>query len=139
MGIREQYKPIAVGCIIVFGLGVLAGKMLIKPPAPKIETVEKIVTKTDIKTVVKEVTRPDGTKETITTRDEHTSKDELDTTKITPDNGFKYKLTPMVGYSISDVKPVYGIMAEKYISKSITLGVYGNTNMEVGISAGINF
>jgi len=64
----ENFKVIATGSLILLALGYGVGRYV--QPAKeitKIEQVEKEVIKKDVVTVTKEVTRPDGTKETVTT------------------------------------------------------------------------
>ena len=70
-----KYKTIAM-ISIVLALGGYAVGRYLQPPEVVTKEVEKIkeveVVKRDVKTIIKEVVRPDGSKETVTTIDEST-------------------------------------------------------------------
>lgn len=105
-------------------LGFLVCKYTTPAPKPIVQVVEKIVTQTNTKTVTKEITRPDGTKETLITSDTSTNtKSDMSASNsyVLP---YKYKFSPMLGYSFTQNKQTYGVMAEKYLSPGLTAGIY---------------
>src|SRR4051812_40752593 len=90
----------------------------------KTETVEKEVVKRDVVTVVKEVQRPDGTKETTTTSTDH-STEKRDATLISvlapkpPD----WHASLGAATSFKGLEPIYSLQLERRILGPFSLGV----------------
>lgn len=129
---------IGIGLALVAGLGYAFGRYA---QPPKIETVEvtKEVIKKDIVTVVKEIVRPDGTKETETrTEDRSTEQTNSSNTTKTAQRA-AYKVNVMAAYMPDKAKMEYGIMVQKNFIGPISLGAYVTTEKTVGITAGLEF
>jgi hypothetical protein len=104
----------------------------------QVQEVEKVVEKRDVITVVKEVTRPDGTKETITTKEDKSvinSKREKETT-VAKNNWF---ISAGAGYNFDKTAAVYQVDINRRVLGDLFIGAYGTTNKELGIKVGIEF
>src|SRR5574343_1811925 len=92
-----QIKTIAVGSLILLLIGACIGYYSMPPKTVEVETIQE---KERIKTVtvVKEVTRPDGTKEKETTIVEDAKKSkETDKSKVTQKDPTKWAVTGLFG------------------------------------------
>lgn len=127
-----------------------AGGRYLQPA--KIETViqEKIVTKEvikkDVVTEIREIVKPDGTKETVTIIKDKTeiAKDtqkDLKVDKIIVNSKPNFKLAGLTGI---DANPngntiIYGISVEKRIFGPVSAGIWGLTNKTGGLSVSVEF
>lgn len=131
-------RNIAIGLVVCVALGYSLGRYF---QPPKVETVEvtKEVIKKDVVTVVKEVVRPDGTKETETTTTDRTT--ETSNTSNSSKVAIKpaWKVNAMVGYNIGQPKVEYGVMAQKNFIGPISLGAYATTERTIGVTVGLEF
>jgi len=107
----------------------------------------------DKKTVVVEVTKPDGTKErTITQTDITDTTKKSDTTdqaKINIDESTKKEVTfgnskvSIMGLGVVNITnlsvPAYGVAISKPILGPLTVGVLGLSTGQVGVSVGLTF
>lgn len=108
---------------------------------PSIQTVQttKEVVRTDIQTVVRTVTRPDGTSDTTTTIVDHSIR--TDTSKNIIVAIPFINVSGLVGNDLSKrgVLPIYGVSINKEIIGPITIGAFGLTSGVIGLSVGLNF
>jgi len=103
------------------------------------QTVEKEVIKRDVVTIVKEVVRPDGTKDTTTTTTDRSKENRTDSSTVV-------KAAPL--YHISAIAsiplnasptPIYGIQIERRFAGPFFLGVNAQTNLHIGLVVGMEF
>ena len=137
--------------VVTLMAGILGGYLLfsalLPKPKPEIQVVEKIVekivTKVDTHVVTRDIIKPDGTHETVIVADSHTATvNDLQTaTSIKTTNPFqyRYKVSPMLGYSFTANRQTYGAMVEKYLLPGLTVGLYAfplekNGGLTVGLS-----
>jgi len=138
--------------VVTLMAGILGGYLLFKAtlpkPKPEIQVVEKvvekIVTKVDTHVVTREITKPDGTRETVVVADSHTAtvNDIKTDTSIKTTNPFqyRYKVSPMLGYSFTSNEQTYGAMVEKYLSPGLTVGLYAfPLQKHGGLTVGLSF
>lgn len=139
-------KMIVLGVLIVAVVGYAFGRYL-QPPDIKIKTViqekEVIVERKNIVTVVKEVVRPDGTKETETRtedKSETTGKKDSSTNNNYESISSKpqWRVQGMIGLN-AQAKNDYGLAVERRIIGPIFVGAYGNTQKSMGLSVSIEF
>lgn len=92
-------------------------------------------TKTEYITVVKEVVRPDGTKEkeTTTKRTDETDKSKSTTVEV------KGKLPDWRVSGLYTSKQEYGLHVERRILGTISAGAFGLNNGSYGLSIGMEF
>lgn len=140
----DNVKVFTVSLLVVLVIGYALGRYV--QPA-RVETKEVIKTEQvevvhhDVQTIVKEVVRPDGTKETETVITDHTqdvTQSETEhTTQKTTDN-FKPDWVVSATSTIS-VQPTYGAMVQRRILGSVFLGTSVNTARELTVNLGVEF
>lgn len=147
----------SVALLIAFAFGRYSAPEHVKIET-KIVEIEKKVVDTDTlrdkhrEIVVKEVVRPDGTKEKVTTTvedsntsrktrtEEETSRTEEKLEEIT--RGSKVTLAALVGAPLSlssPATPIYGGLIYKPILGPIGVGAWGFSNATFGASIGLSF
>jgi len=110
---------------------------------PKIEfrTIEitKEVVRNDVRTVVKEVTRPDGAKEVVTEIVDRTIREE----KRAVDMVSAYKPDWVIGVGartrFQSSAPAYDLQVQRRILGPIFIGALGSSDGSIGISIGMEF
>lgn len=50
-----------------------------------------------------------------------------------------WRVSGLVGYSLKDLEPVYGVDVQRRILGSVSVGVFANTQQVVGVSVGYEF
>lgn len=111
-------------------------------PQVEVKTVEttKEVIKNDIKTIVKEVVRPDGTKETITETTDKSSKSETtkNETKIAAKPQWMFDLGARVKMDDRQLI-IYDLQVQRRIVGPFFVGGRISTDKSVGVSIGMEF
>jgi xanthosine utilization system XapX-like protein len=122
-----------VGILVGFGLGT---QIFPKIKEKTIE-VEKEVVRKDVQTIIKVVTRPDGSKEEVTTIVDHTRENkEYSNTKTISKADWHISASASKGL---DTDIYYTVQAEKRILGDIFIGGNITTNKTIGISLGVEF
>jgi len=137
-------KQLAVAFLLVAAAGVAAGRYINPRVEIKVEehTKEVEVVKRDVKTVIKQVERPDGTKETETTiedktRSETQKESDKESSKIVSNEKAQWKISAHLVPKEGLLGPVYGASVERRILGPIFAGAFGNTDKVFGLSVGI--
>lgn len=131
--------------LIAAGVGLLIGAAgmhtLNKPETKTVQVeVEKEVIKKDIVTVVKEVIRPDGTKEIITTSTDKSTEKKDTMSSLTQTTAKKDWLVGATSSVLPDnLQPVYGILAQRRVLGPAFLGLGLNTNKQATLNVAIEF
>jgi hypothetical protein len=133
----------AIVAVVFLGIGAYLNHRL----NPRIETktieTEREVIKRDVVTVIKEVVRPDGTKETTTETVDHTrerKESRAEATVIVNITPPKWHLSALAAVPISGpYAPVYGLQIEKRLAGPLFVGINAKTNREVGLVVGYEF
>lgn len=130
---------IAIALLVCIGLGYGIGRY-VQPAKVEVKETTKEVIKRDVVTVVKEITRPDGTKETET-RTEDRSTETSDTAKNSKVTAQRpaWKVNGMIGYVSDKSKTEYGVMVQKDYIGPVSLGAYATTEKTVGLTVGFSF
>lgn len=111
----------------------------------QVEVVKEIeVVKRDVKTVIKEVVRQDGSKETITTIDESTRErthKDTDTRKEVIQTAQKpqWEFGIMTKISIDKPIPTYGAQIERRIVGPFSVGLQAWSDASIGASINVEF
>lgn len=141
MTISVRFAALAV--VIAAALGGWATRKFYPDIQTKTEFVEKEVVKKDIVTVVKEIIRPDGTKETVTeTTDKSVEKKDTKDTKVV---AAPKKPDWLVGAAVfspkfSDFsKPDYGIQVSRRVLGPAFLGGSYKTDGSFGLHIQVEF
>lgn len=145
---QSASKKILVGLLALF-VAFAFGR--VSAPTKTVEVDRKQVnTNTDRdkhkETVVTEVSKPDGTKTTVTKTTEDTKTDRNTTetdvkSKEVTTNTSKVTVAALVGFRLSDLTkpPVYGLSVYRPILGPITVGVWGLSDTTLGLSVGLSF
>lgn len=140
-------KVIAIAILVVGAAGYLGGRYL-QPAKVEVKVEERVkeveVVKHDVRTVIREIERPDGTKEKETiiedkTEEERNRESEKETSKIVTNNKPQWKvggqLTPKQGIA----GPLYGLSVERRVLGPVFAGAFANTDKVVGLSVSVEF
>jgi len=140
-------KYIVMAIVFMCAVGYAFGRYF-QPPqvvTKEVEVIKEVeVVKREVKTIIKEVTRPDGTKETTTTIDENTKettrKDQnrQNETIVTAQKP-QWKVDLMVKASLTNIIPVYGASVQRRILGPMFVGVQGWGDQSAGVSLGMEF
>ncbi len=131
--------------LIALGSGLLIGAAgmfyLNKPDTKSVQTEkETATTKKDIVTIVKEVTRADGTKEVVTTTtDKSTEKKDTSSSLVVQTAKANWLVGVSASASLDRLAPVYGIHAQRRVLGPAFVGIGLNTNKEALLSVAIEF
>ena len=140
---ERMIKQLLIVSAIMLAVGFLGGRYVAPPKEiTKVEVQEREVIKKDVVTVVKEVTRPDGSKETTTTTtDKSTEKKDKEAESIVSKPVEKqWFVTAGASKDLSDFeKTIYQAGVNRRILGPIYVGIQANTNQEIGINIGMEF
>lgn len=131
----RNYIITGLVCLVI---GVAAGSALF--PKVKEKTVETEVERVvkDVQTVIKVVTRPDGTKEEVTTIiDKSKQSTDKTSTKIIAKND--WHISASGSRTFTDSSMTYSLQVERRVIGDVFLGATVNTEKQVGLTVGIDW
>ena len=135
-------KTWIISIVAVAALAYATGRYL-QPAKVEIKEVEKIVEviKRDVHTVIREVVRPDGSKEVVTVIDDKTREtNKKESSKETIITNIKPQWRVQ---GIADLThlaaPVYGVGIERRILGPVFAGAFVKANREYGVSVSLEF
>jgi hypothetical protein len=143
METRTKIIIATIAIALSFAVGRYTSPEKIKTEIKTVE-VEKVVTKV-VHQVVTVIEKPDGTKETTTVTDARsdsktnsTSTNELKEITISKD---RINVSVLAGSSfpLNLNSPIYGVSASKSLIGPVSVGIWGLSSKEVGLSLGLNF
>lgn len=110
-------------------------------PRVDVQTVEttKDVIKTDIRTVVKVVERPDGSKETVTETVDNTTRTTKDTKSHTEIKQKDWVLTVGARTQLTALEPVYLVVVQRRVLGPVFSGLAADTKGSIGLTIGLEF
>lgn len=137
-----DWKYIVASLVAVLLIGYSIGRY-VNPPKEitKVEVQEREVVRKDVQTIVKEITRPDGTKETVTeTTDKSVEKKDksIESIAIKPLEK-QWHASLGAERNFTEEKNIYSMTIERRIFLSGFAGVRVNTEKEVGLVLGMEF
>lgn len=101
--------------------------------------VTKEVVRNDIRTIVKEVVRPDGTKEIITETTDKSVKKESSTSETQISAKKQWMFDIGARRSLKDPEIMYDLQVQRRILGPFFLGAKASTDHTVGVSIGMEF
>jgi len=120
MELGKKLFILAVVILAAFGLGYWKGNSA----APKTIEVEKETIKRDVKTVVREITRSDGTKETITEIVDKTKEQASRSNTVMPVPKTAVVVSATAQFDYKTLQPTYGVLVQKPFDRlNVGLGV----------------
>lgn len=120
-------------------LGAAASKYFWPTVAYKEVEVEKLVTKTDIRTITRTVERPDGTKETtIESTDKSVAKqDSKKSVEIRTETNWILGVTATA--KLDDLRPSYGVQVQRRIIGPVFVGLSATDKAYFGLVVSLEF
>ena len=117
--------------VVVFFLG--------RYTAPeKVKEVEVIKEKRDVVEVVREITRPDGTKEKETRREDRTEKSKESLVEV-ENSKPQWDVDALYGIDSKSKDTIYGLSVQRRILGNIKVGGWATNQNQLGISVGFEF
>lgn len=130
-------KAILLASFILLFVGFLGGRYLAPPKEiTKIEVEEREVVRKDIQTIIKEVVRPDGTKETTTTTTDNSveKKDRKSETLVQKQAEKQWLISAGASRaSFTQQDTLYQVMAQRRVLGPVFAGVSVSTDKQVGL------
>lgn len=132
-----SYKKVIVLCALMSALSIVLTQRYL--PGVKAAEVTKEVVRTDIKTVIRSVTLPNGQTETTTETVDHSVKTETDkkTAAVSPKPDWLVSATVQSNLKLEP--PVYGGHVDRRILGPMYIGAGLNTKGDVSLSLGMEF
>lgn len=125
-----------IAIIAAFAVGLYTGKQYF-PRTVETQT-EREVLRKDVVVVTKEIVRPDGTKEIVTTStDKSVQKNDkqISVTKTAPN----WRASTSISRSSLAGNNIYAVTVERRVLSNVFVGVTGNTDKTLGLVLGIEF
>lgn len=124
--------------LICLVIGVAAGSSLFPKVKQQTVEVEKEVIQKDVQTIVKVITRPDGSKEEVTTIvDKSKENKDKTSTKIIAKND--WHISASGSRTFTDSSMTYTLQVERRIIGDVFLGASINSEKQVGLVVGIDW
>lgn len=135
-----NWKTLGIYTIVVAALAVSATKRMWPTIDTKVTVQEKEVIRKDVQTVIKEVVKPDGTKETVTTIVDKSKESSVKKSEEIVMKKNDWFVAAGAEMRLNDLQnPVYKIEANRRILGDIYLGGTVNTQGAVGVQIGFSF
>lgn len=135
-----NWKTLGIYTIVVAALAVGATKRMWPTIDTKVTVQEKEVIRKDVQTVIKEVVKPDGTKETVTTIVDKSKESSVKKSEEIVMKKNDWFVAAGAEMRLNDLQnPVYKIEANRRILGDIYLGGTVNTQGAVGVQIGFSF
>ncbi len=132
-------KSILITAIVALLLGLGLGSQLF--PKTKIEQVEteRVMTVKDVVTVIKVITRPDGTTETTSTTTDKTKEAKAASTTLKVAKTDWHAAVAVSTDSIKADNLVYSLSAERRLIGDLYVGGLVSSDKRIGVSVGLDF
>lgn len=138
MDYKNILKKLAIGVAILL-VGVAIGYSS-KEPDVKIQEKEVEVVRKDIVTVIKEISKPDGSKETVTTITDKSKENKTSERTLEVVAERYWKANVGVGKNwMGQSGYHYSLGIERKIYKNLWIGAEGSTRGDFGISIGVEW
>jgi hypothetical protein len=131
-----QLKLTVVAILAALVLGLWLGKSQF--PRTETKVVEKEVVKRDVVTVTKEVVRPDGTKETVTTSTDK-SQSVADKSSSIKTEASQWHVSAAIKRESLVSQDIYALTIERRVLGPVHVGVTVDTKQTIGLVVGMEF
>lgn len=132
-------RAIAISSVVGVLIGAAATRYLWPRIEQKIQVQERVVTQTDVRTVIRTVTKPDGTKIEDKTVVDNSKSVGNKTVEKTTTKQPQYLVSAGAAYNLRSFEPEYSVSASKRILGPVFAGVTGNTTGSVGLVLTLEF
>jgi len=133
-------KSVAIYTLVIAALAVSATKYMWPTVQTQVKVEEKEVIKRDVRTVIKERTRPDGTteKETVIVDNSKESSTKTFEQKIMKKNDW-FVAAGVEARNLQFNNPIYRVEVNRRVLGDIFIGVSANTDRSLGVQVGFSF
>jgi hypothetical protein len=133
-------KSVAIYTLVIAALAVSATKYMWPTVQTQVKVEEKEVIKKDVRTVIKERTRPDGTteKETVIVDNSKESSTKTFEQKIMKKNDW-FVAGGVEARNLQFNDPIYRVEVNRRVLGDIFVGVSANTDRSLGVQVGFSF
>lgn len=133
-------KSVAIYTLVIAALTVSATKYMWPTVQTQVKVEEKEVIKRDVRTVIKERTRPDGTteKETVIVDNSKESSTKTFEQKIMKKNDW-FVAAGVEARNLQFNNPIYRVEVNRRVLGDIFIGVSANTDRSLGVQVGFSF
>lgn len=142
MTIAIKYLAGIVVISMIIG-GAITAKFVSSREVVKTQTIDRVVVQDHVVTVVKEIDRPDGTKEITTTADQVTNKTDnsiKSAEDLKPPELKNWMVSGGIGLDFDGtVDKVYDVNINRRILGPIFVGAWANTKSQAGLNVGFEF
>jgi len=137
---QVSLKSVGIYTLVVAALAVSATKYMWPTVQTQVKVEEKEVIKRDVRTVIKERTKPDGTteKETVIVDNSKESSTRTIEQKTMKKNDW-FVAGGVEARSLQFVDPIYRLEVNRRILGDIFVGVSATTDKSVGVQVGFSF
>lgn len=129
--------------LTALGIGLVAGAALTYYVFPQIEEREvikhEVVVQNRVRTVIKTVERPDGSKETTESREDNSTRTDAASSLKQKSSLKNWNAAALATVRLNDLQPVYGALLQRRVLGPVFVGVLVRANGELGISLGMEF
>lgn len=123
--------------------GAILGASAIYYLFPQIEEREvmkqEVVVRNQIRTVIKTVERPDGTKETVESREDNSTSTAQSNSVKEKKSLKNWQVAALATTQLSNLTPAYGALVQRRVLGPLFVGVLGKVDGEFGLSVGMEF
>lgn len=135
-----NYRNLAIYSLVLIALTITATKRLWPTVQSSTKIEEREVVKKDVQTVIKEVVKPDGTKETTTTIVDHSKESSKKTLEQVIAKKNDWFVAAGVEARLNNLnEPSYKIEVNRRILGDIFVGATANTQGTLGLQVGFTF
>lgn len=135
-----NYRNLAIYSLVLIALTVTATKRFWPSIQSSTKIEEREVVKKDVQTVIKEVVRPDGTKETVTTIVDHSKESSKKTLEQVVMKKNDWFIAAGAEAKLNNLnEPSYKIEVNRRILGDIFVGATANTQGTLGLQIGFTF
>jgi hypothetical protein len=133
-------KSVAIYTLVIAALAASATKYMWPTVQTQVKVEEKEVIKKDVRTVIKERTRPDGTteKETVIVDNSKESSTKTFEQKIMKKNDW-FVAGGVEARNLQFNDPIYRVEVNRRVLGDIFVGVSANTDRSLGVQVGFSF
>ena len=135
-----NYKLLGIYTLVIVALSVGITKRLWPTTQSSTKIEEREVVKKDVQTVIKEVVRPDGTKETVTTIVDHSKESSKKTLEQLVMKQNDWFVAAGAEARLNELNnPIYKLEVNRRILGDVYVGATANTQGTFGLQIGFSF
>lgn len=135
----KNLKVYLIAGLVILAVGFSIGRYVVPDKSLETKSTEHDVKREETVTTREEI-RADGTRitETIKSNKNEESK-KKESSKLVENSRPNWKVNALAGYNIDKSNYVYGVAVDRRVLGNISVGAWGTTDKQVGLSLGLEF